>query len=359
MTHHNAPILKVDGLTVRFKDFHLDKVSFEVAKGDYFVLLGLSGAGKTVIMEAIAGMLSVDEGSIILDGEEITHAPIGARRVGLLFQDYAVFPHMTVFANIAYPLKAARWRKHNIQRRVESLALDARIGHLLHRKPETLSGGELQRVALCRTLAHDPDLLLLDEPLASLDASFKDEFRSILREINRNGKSFLHITHDFDEAISLANHIAVIEEGTMLQTGTPEEIFKSPSNPFIAKLSGVRNFYAAVSDGLGVITLDQGISLRCSEGMTAGKGYVMIRPEEIVLSATPLESSMTNRLTGRVVNSHYSPLGFVVEANAGFPITALITPESSKKLGIEPTQKVYLSFKASALHFVSTENISS
>lgn len=353
------PILKLVDLSVVFADFRLKQLSLEVAEGEYFVLLGLSGAGKTVIMEAIAGMISVDSGSVWLKGEEITHAPIGTRRVGLLFQDYAVFPHMSVFANIAYPLKAAGWRRHNIQRRVNELANEAGIGHLLHRRPATLSGGELQRVALCRTLAHDPEILLLDEPLASLDASFKDEFRTILRNINRNGKTILHITHDFDEAISLAHHIAVIENGELLQTGTPEEIFSLPANQFIAKLSGVRNFYAATSDGKGIVVIENKISLRCSEDAMAGKGYLMIRPEEVVVSHTPLDSSMTNSLKGSVVNHHYSPLGYVVEMDAGFRIAALITPESYERLGIRTGQHVYISFKASALHFVTSEPTSS
>jgi molybdopterin-binding protein len=346
------PVLQVKGLSVRFEGFSLKDVSFDVAAGEYFVILGLSGAGKTVIMEAIAGLIPCQNGTIVLNGLDITLAPIGKRRVGLLFQDYAIFPHLSVYGNIAYALRSRGLCRSDIKRRVTDLAEDAGITHLLRRKPQTLSGGELQRVALCRTLAHDPEVLLLDEPFSALDVAKKDEFRNILRSINKSGKTILHITHDFHEAISLAHRIAVIENGTLVQTGTPEEIFRFPASDFIAKLSGVRNFYSARAEGDSGIKLPGGNVLMYAGETLFAEGYVMIRPAEVVLSEIPIKSSMTNNFTGKVNTCFYTPNGYEVAVDAGFMITATITPSSFEELKIIPGKTIHVSFKASAVHFV-------
>ena len=346
------PVLQVKGLSVRFEGFSLKHVSFDVAAGEYFVILGLSGAGKTVIMEAIAGLIPCESGTIVLNGLDITHAPIGKRRVGLLFQDYAIFPHLSVYGNIAYAMRSMGFSRSDINRRVADLAEGAGITHLLRRKPQTLSGGELQRVALCRTLAHDPEVLLLDEPFSALDVSKKEEFRNILRSINKSGKTILHITHDFHEAISLAHSIAVIENGTLVQTGSPEEIFRFPASDFIAKLSGVRNFYPARAEGDRIIKLFSGGVLMCAKETPSAEGYVMISPAEVVLSEIALSSSMANNLTGIIANCFYTPNGYEVEVDAGFMITASITPQSFEKLNIHPGKTIHVAFKASAVHFV-------
>lgn len=350
-----TPALKVESLSVTFDAFSLRNISFEVANGEYFVILGLSGAGKTLILESIAGMIKTDGGEIYLDGEKVTHRSIGDRKVGMMFQDYAIFPHLTVFSNIAYSLKSMGMGRQAIRQKVEALASDAGIVNLLKRKPGTLSGGELQRVALCRILAHDPDILLLDEPMSAMDVSKREGFQNLLREINRKGKTIIHITHDFHEAISLAHRIAVMEEGSLIQVGTPEEVFKYPADNFVARLSGVKNFFQALSLGNQMVSLTDDIQLSVSEQYAEGVGFVMIETSEIALSAHPPESDTINVMPGFVTDFHFTPAGFEVVVNAGVVLTATIAEASFRELNICNEKSLYASFKASAVKFILSE----
>src|SRR6056297_1363963 len=173
-------MLKLENIHKAFDDFNIQNVNFSVEQGDYFVILGKSGTGKTLILEMIAGLLMPDKGKIWLERKDITKAKVKDRDVGLVFQDYAIFPHKTVFKNIAYPIKGEK----RLKERVLSLAKQTGVEHLLHRFPSTLSGGEIQRTVLARTLAAEPKVLLLDEPLTSLDVQFKKELQALLRELN-------------------------------------------------------------------------------------------------------------------------------------------------------------------------------
>src|SRR5450759_2573688 len=185
-------MLKLTDINRRLGDFALKDINLEVSDGQYYVLLGRSGAGKTQLLELIAGLEHPDKGTIILDNEDITTRRIQDRKVGIVFQDYAVFPHMTVFGNIAYPLKARKEDRKSIVEKVENAASAMNIKHILERNTEKLSGGELQRVALARTLITSPRLLLLDEPLSSLDTSLKDDLKSLLRNLNKAGQTIIH-----------------------------------------------------------------------------------------------------------------------------------------------------------------------
>ncbi|RLD63190.1 MAG: ABC transporter ATP-binding protein, partial [Bacteroidetes bacterium] len=202
-------MLKVKNISKKLDDFNIKDISFSVNKGDYFIILGVSGAGKSVILEMIAGLMQPNSGTIYLNNKNITNEKIQKRKLGLVFQDYAVFPHLSVKENISYPLKNRGLEKKEIQNRLNQLAEEMSISHLLNRKPTTLSGGELQRVALARTLALNPECLLLDEPLSSLDIQLKNDLRGLLRKINKKGQTIIHVTHDYEEAIFLANKVAV------------------------------------------------------------------------------------------------------------------------------------------------------
>ena len=204
-------MLRTEKLCKRLDTFLLQEISLEVSKGDYYVLLGRSGAGKTQLLELICGLTPPDKGKIFLDGEDITRKRVQDRGIGLVFQDLALFPHFSVKDNIMYPLKVMKLPLKERVDRVQRTAGEMNITDLLLRKPENLSGGEKQRVALARTLVTQPKILLLDEPMASVDASLKDSIRRMLRRLNRNGQTIVHVTHDFGEAISLASSIFVVE----------------------------------------------------------------------------------------------------------------------------------------------------
>ena len=236
-------MLRLNNINRRLGHFSLADINLEVSDGEYYVLLGRSGSGKTQFLELIAGLEHPDNGTIVLDGMDITRQRIQDRKVGIVFQDYAVFPHMTVFGNIAYPLKARREDRNVIHERVTAAAASMNIKHILDRSTDKLSGGELQRVALARTLITSPRLLLLDEPLSSLDTSLKDDLKKLLRNLNKEGQTIIHVTHDYGDAISLAKRVGVIHNGRIIQEGSVEEVFRNPSNRFVARYAGIRNFF--------------------------------------------------------------------------------------------------------------------
>jgi len=236
-------MLSVQNLTKKYDEFLLDDISLEIGRGEYFVLLGPSGAGKTVLFETIAGIISPDAGSIIFDGKDITRDPIRKRQIGLVLQDGAVFPHMTAGQNISYTLKVKGWPTSKIKEKVFQLAEQMSISHLLHRKPSTLSGGELRRVAIARTLAFEPKCLLLDEPLSSLDIQLQREILDLLKNLNQSGLTILHITHNYHEAFYVADRMAVMDKGKIIQQGIPAGISEHPESKFVADFIGLENFF--------------------------------------------------------------------------------------------------------------------
>ncbi len=237
------PMLSIQNLTKKYDEFQLSDINLEIAKGEYFVLLGPSGAGKTVLFETIAGIMPPDSGKILFDGRDITFESIRNRRIGLVFQDGAVFPHLTAGQNISYPLRIKKLSTTQVREKVFTLAEQMGISHLLHRKPSTLSGGELRRVAIARTLALDPECLLLDEPLSSLDVQLQQEILDLLKSLNKSGLTILHITHNYREAFYLAHKMAVIDKGRIIQQGLPSEIVSHPRSKFVADFIGIKNYF--------------------------------------------------------------------------------------------------------------------
>jgi ABC-type sugar transport system ATPase subunit len=219
----------------------VNSASFHVKDGEYYFLLGESGSGKSLLLEAISGTRNIQKGNIIVAGEDVTHHPLNKRNVGIVFQNLALFPHKKVFKNIAFSLNCRKLGKKEIDFEVHQMAEKLGISKLLQRYPETLSGGEHQRVTLARTLIMKPAVLLLDEPLSSLDILLKEEMVALLKEIHQQGQTILHVTHDYHEVAQLADRISIIENGQILQSGTRLEISKAPrsrlahriSNPFV------------------------------------------------------------------------------------------------------------------------------
>ncbi len=351
-------MLSVSGICKSLGALALKDVSFEVQAGQYFVLLGASGVGKSVLLEMIAGLIRPDAGRVVLDGKDITGEKIQERRVGLVFQNGALFPNMTVYENIAYPLRCKKLASRQVRVRVGELAEDFAVGHLLKRSISGLSGGESQRVCLARTVASEPRCLLLDEPISALDVKSRPQVRALLRKINAKGQMIVHVTHDYTEAVSLGTHIAVMENGRIAQAGTAEEIFRHPKSEFVARFVGIRNFFKGK---LGNSQQGEGNTRRFeSERLgfsilsdsPAGGGFVCVRSEDVTIANTERQTSARNNFEGTIADIIPAPVGVEVVVDVGVEIAALVSAESVKNLDLRNGKKVWVSFKASAIQYI-------
>ena len=313
-------MLKLTDINRRLGDFALKDINLEIPEGQYYVLLGRSGAGKTQLLELIAGLEHPDSGNIVLDNEDITKQKIQDRKVGIVFQDYAVFPHMTVFGNIAYPLKARKEDNIRIAEKVEKAASSMNISHILNRNTEKLSGGELQRVALARTLITSPRLLLLDEPLSSLDTSLKDDMKSLLRNLNKAGQTIIHVTHDYSDAISLAQKVGVIHNGRIIQEGAVDEVFKNPSNKFVARYAGIRNFFRVEitgQNGIRTGTTKHNVKFKLDGENPCEDCLLIIKSDSIELTREMPGNDEHNIIRGIIKEIIPSEFGMEITLDAG------------------------------------------
>ena len=366
--------LRLEGLTVGAGEFRIANLNLEAGAGEYFILLGPTGAGKTVLLETIAGLHAPQSGRIWLGEEDVTAAPPEARRIGFVYQHHALFPHMTVAENVAFGLalqRQPRWQRAlpgagRYARRREARNPDVAavlemlgIAHLADRFPAHLSGGERQRVALARALVIRPRLLLLDEPLSALDPQHRETLRAELRRLHTElGTTVVHVTHDFEEAVALGERIAVLRRGRVEQVGVPEEIFRRPASRFVAEFVGMRNIFPAEAeraDGRAVHLRVHGLVV-AAVAAKQGSVHFAVRPEDIVLARHALDSSLRNVFQGQVAEvERRGALAYVtveVPALAGepLPFVAAVTAPSLEGLGLQPGETVWLGFKASAVH---------
>ena len=342
--------LALEDLEVQAGAFRLVGIDLAVRAGGYLVILGPTGAGKTLLLETVAGLRRPRRGRILLDGADITSLPPEKRNIGYVFQDYALFPHLSVFENIAFGLRLRRLPRGELVRRVRGMAQLLGIEKLLPRRIDGLSGGERQRVALARALVLSPRALLLDEPLSALDPARRRELQQVLKKLHRAlSPTVLHVTHDFEEAVALGEEVAVLLRGRLAQVGTPEEVFRRPATPEVAEFVGARNvFFGEVSpDGRRFKVDGKGFEV-VSE--LSGPAHAVVRPEDILVSLSPIASSARNCLRGKVVEiEERGPLVYVT-VNVPPLFTAAITRESLSELRLQEGMEVYISFKASAVH---------
>jgi molybdate/tungstate transport system ATP-binding protein len=274
-------MLKLENVSKDWKEFKLRGISFEVKRNEYFVVLGHSGAGKTLLLEVIAGIHKPDSGKIYLDGEDITEKPPEKRNIAYMPQNYALFPHLSVYDNIAYGLKVRGVDKAEIRRVVYELADVLGISHLLHRKPKTLSGGEQQRVALARALAVKPKLLLLDEPFSNLDVATRLKLVEEMKKWHKElGFTAIHVTHSFDEAMALGDRVGIMVKGKVEQVGSCVEVFSKPKSVEIAEFLGYNVLKGFLKDK--TVHLN-GLKFRV-DATGEGNVNVVIKPEDVVLS---------------------------------------------------------------------------
>jgi molybdate/tungstate transport system ATP-binding protein len=349
-------MLRLININRQLGDFALKDINLEVSDGQYYVLLGRSGSGKTQLLELIAGLEHPDTGSIILDNEDITRQKIQNRKVGIVFQDYAVFPHMTVFGNIAYPLRVRNETRNSIAEKVENAATAMNIRHLLERSTEKLSGGEMQRVALARTLITSPRLLLLDEPLSSLDTSLKDDLKRLLRNLNKAGQTIIHVTHDYGDAISLAKRVGVIHNGKIIQEGSVNEVFKNPANRFVARYAGIRNFFRvdiAGENGTFSAVTEHNTRFMLDGVTNISDSLLLIRNDSIVIANEKPADIKLNSFKGKVTEIIPSEYGMEVIIDAG-DLFYTDTPASEiDKLNLTEGKDVWVSFPSSSIVVLS------
>ena len=303
------PYIEIQDVTKKFGEFTaVDDVSLNIYRGELFSLLGGSGCGKTTLLRMLAGFETPTSGRILIDGVDMAHIPSYLRPTNMMFQSYALFPHMTVEQNVAFGLKQDGTPRAEIAQRVSDMLNLVQLGPYAKRKPHQLSGGQRQRVALGRSLIKHPKLLLLDEPLGALDKKLREATQFELMNIqDKLGITFIVVTHDQEEAMTLSTRIGVMNAGKIVQTGTPQEIYEFPSNRFVADFIGSVNMFE------GIVTEDEpeyvriqsdeaGSTLYIGHGISCVPGAhvaVAIRPEKMVITHEPPESE-ENRLTGTI-----------------------------------------------------------
>jgi len=343
-------MLVVDNISLRAGNFELKEINFRVDKGDYFVILGISGVGKSLLLESIAGLTKINSGEIILRGRKISDEKIQKRNISIVYQDADLFPHLTVFENIAYPLHSRK--EKNIREKVLKAAEQTGIADKLERVPETLSGGEYQRVALARSLASGNDIFLLDEPLSALDPKSKNDLRALLRKLNREGITIIHVTHDYEEAVSLANKIGVMENGRIVHVASPEEIFKHPKSEFVAQFIGIKNFLRGELTAIPQSDLKRfstnGINIFPLTNVSEGEAFLLIQPDEISISNSTESGSARNHFKGKITDIARAKIGIEVTVDVGCELISLISSEAMNSLELKIGKEVWVNFKASA-----------
>lgn len=343
-------MIYVENISLHAGNFELKDISFFVEKGDYFVILGISGVGKSLLLESLAGLIKTTSGKIFLRGKEITKEKIQKRNISIVYQDTDLFPHLTVYENIAYPLKSKK--ENGIREKVLKAAGQVGVADKLNRKPESLSGGEYQRVALARSLAADSDIFLLDEPLSSLDSKSKSELRALLRKLNRNGITIIHVTHDYEEAISLASKIGIMENGKLVQIASPVEIFRHPKSEFVARFTGVKNFFRGELKTIKGSDLKEfsanGLKIFCLTDVEDGEAFLMIQPDEISISNQVETGSTRNHFKGKITDIAPAKLGLDIYVDIGCEMVNQISSDARNSLELEIGKEVWINFKASS-----------
>ncbi|MHC1626514.1 MAG: ABC transporter ATP-binding protein [Methanoculleaceae archaeon] len=356
-------MIEFDHVSLRLGTFSLKDVSLRINRGDYYFIIGPSGAGKTVLIEAIAGLHRPEQGRILLRGKDITATPPERRGIGLVYQDYSLFPNMTVADNVAYGLRVRGIRKDGARREVEDLLQRFGINHLAGRYPGRLSGGEQQRVALARALAVKPDILLLDEPLSALDPVTQESVIHDLRQLHREeGLTIVQVSHSRRIARLLATRLAVIIDGRLIEEGEADVVLNSPRSRDVASFIGIENILD------GIVTANRGGHARVDAGgqvfealtdAAVGEAVTLcIRADDIVVSVKGegRRSSARNTITGSVVSVLENGPVAEVRVDCGVELIAVLTRRSVLDLGLAPGTAVTLSIKATAVHVIRSSS---
>jgi len=347
-------MIRLENVSKAWDGFSIRNINFKVNKGEYFVVLGPTGAGKTLLLELLAGFHELDSGCIEMFNKDVTNYPPEDRGIGFVYQDYMLFPHLNVYENIAYGLKVKKHTRAQVDSKVNKISRTLGIHKLLHRNISTLSGGEAQRVALARALILRPKVLLLDEPLSALDPNIQERVREEIKELHTKfGITTIHITHNREEAIILADRIAIMDNGLIHQVGDPQHIFRKPTTRFVAEFVGVKNIFPGRIKGNGQVRIN-GLSKTHKPIFTTskltGNVNIALRPEDIIITPKVFQTSARNVLKGRISSMKDQGSVVRVDVNAGRKFMVNVTKQALDELGITIGSDVFLMFKASAVH---------
>jgi len=342
-------MISIRGLSIDVPGFNIKDLDLDIHTNEFFMIVGPSGAGKTLMLEAIAGLQDISSGNIWVDRENITSLPPEKRNISLVYQDYALFHHLSVLDNITYGL---RFKTQKNDHYIDHLITILKLKKYLERKPSTLSGGEQQRVALARALAVNPDLVLLDEPLSALDPSFRDELHDYMRKLHSEGITFVMVTHDFGEVLALGDRVAVIQDGSIHQVGKVQEVFRYPSDPGVAGFVGMKNVFTCTaskksqfwSEHLSFMSARENISL-------ADAAYIGIRPEDISICREKPIAGHFNLFRGTITSMVSRGLIFEIRVQLGAEKLICHIPGSRIiDMNLKVGDYVNLSIKREAVH---------
>ena len=356
-----TPQILIEGVSKTYGGFTaVDNVSLSIYKGEMFALVGASGCGKTTLLRMLAGFAEPSSGRLLIDGVPMSGVPPYERPVNMMFQSYALFPHMTVERNVGYGISRMKMDSATRKSRIHEALEMVQLAHVATRKPHQLSGGQRQRVALARALIRRPKVLLLDEPLSALDKKLREQTQFELMDLQyKIGITFIVVTHDQDEAMALATRIAVMDRGRVVQVGTPSEIYEFPASRFVADFVGTANLFEGTvrSSEAGLITVhctETGCDLLVDDGGSFTPGqriWVALRPEKIRIGKQPAAGPRTNQLRGTVWELGY--LGnrstYRIKTSSGKLITAFWQNERrTAELAIDWSDEVFVSWSADA-----------
>jgi spermidine/putrescine transport system ATP-binding protein len=350
----SAPDVRLDKVTKRFDEVAaVDELTLEVPHGSFFALLGPSGCGKTTTLRMIGGFEEPTEGTIYLGDQDVTGLPPYKRDVNTVFQSYALFPHLTIFENVAFGLRRRGIKGENMRKQAIRILELVQLPGMERRKPRQLSGGQQQRVALARALVNSPRVLLLDEPLGALDLKLRKEMQLFIKALQQDlGITFIHVTHDQEEAMTMADSIAVMSDGHIEQLGSPDDLYERPATPFVARFLGVSNLLEGVSNGDGTVRLDDGSVVRAPAAAgRQGPVAVGIRPEKIRFGRTD-----ENALGGEVRERAYIGVStqYIVTTRHG-PITVYAQNSDAGAAAVHPGDQVTLSWSPDSTFVVDSE----
>jgi len=339
----------------------VDRVSLDVPAGAFVSLLGPSGSGKTTTLNLIAGFLAPDSGDILLDERSIADVPPHKRNIGMVFQSYSLFPHMTVAENVGFPLRMrTRLSRQDARRRIDEMLALVQLGHLGARYPRQLSGGQQQRVAMARALVSHPRLLLMDEPLGALDKKLREQMQIEIKRIHRSvGTTVIYVTHDQTEALTMSDLVVVMHQARVAQVGTPRVLYEAPANLFVADFLGDSNLLTAtVAQVCGdefAVEIGSGEKMRVTRGSSAAapgsRAVVLIRPEDISVTATGERTAGQDLLAGTIKDISYHGDTFKLDVAVGTDVLK-VKVARERGAGMERGDSVFLTWRSSAVRLL-------
>ncbi|HKK90028.1 MAG TPA: ATP-binding cassette domain-containing protein [Desulfobacteraceae bacterium] len=350
-------MISLSELCIDLPGFSLKNINLGVEEKDFFVIIGPTGSGKSLILEAVTGLIPVNSGSVFIENTDVTDLPTELRGVGIVYQDFALFPHLNVQKNSLYGVRYHNIPEKEIKDRFSLLVNCMDLTRILLRHPMTLSGGEKQRVALARALILNPRVLLLDEPLSALDPMLQDDLKRLLKQLHKElGATFVMVSHNFSDVLFLANKGAIINKGRIIQTGTVTDLFEKPSSPFAAEFVGMKNVFSIKAMASGVVTipgrkgdLELKTGIKGESGAADDFSWLALRPEDILLSRKGgAPNTFEGRVTGLVAREFYHDV-FVDVSGVAFVVRC--SRQKIVKKSIKPDTKLCISLPAASMHF--------